>query len=104
MRRLGLPEVSPALFAEALLPAAAANPLPSRCQAGSWPAASCHCPIPGTQALACMTPIPLGPPVSSKLASPTTSPSLGPVLAPAKTHHFLTPQPVTGWPWAHQDV
>ena len=47
--------------------------------------------IPGTQALASMEPISLGPPVSSKLASPTTSPSLGPVLAPAKTHHFLTP-------------
>ena len=91
MGRLWLPEVNPALFAEALLPGAAANPLPSRHQAGSWPAASCHCPIPGTQALASRDPTPFGPPVSSKLASPTTSPSLGPVLAPAKTHHFLTP-------------
>lgn len=74
--RLGLPEVSSALSAEAPPLGGAANPLPSPSQAALWLTASCHHPVPGTLGLG--------------ICRACTS------AKPASAYHFLHPGPGAG--------
>lgn len=101
MGRLGLPEVNPALFAEALLPGAAANPLPSR-QAGCWPAASCHTWHPGLGIYGAYI---AWAPSQLKTGLTHHFPQSGPCAGPSQDPSLPdSTQPMSGWPWAQQEV